>query len=338
MKIDPDNYDLRELRRIADERRTDRGGSDDTERRRDYDDGHRGHDDGHRGHDDGHRGHDDGHREYDDGHRSHDDDHRGRDGGHRSHDDGRRGRDDGRRSRDGSDRGDRNGRDNRGERRGRSRREDNLRRPREGYSDHAEAHDEVVRADQIANRFGLGGNGTGGSDGRGRGYDELGYERSREDRSYDGYDFEEVGEFRFDNPVHDRPRGRAGEALRNNQLEQLLIHETAAAGGSLEKPYLSSVPKEYAAERVVFDWLEFLVLKGGFKRTMDALRYYHSVDWITEDVETELHDYLIGFSGNVSDTTEFDVDDHHLSLLYVAQLASMADGVETKARSPSALR
>ncbi|WP_394327787.1 FlaD/FlaE family flagellar protein [Halogeometricum limi] len=189
-------------------------------------------------------------------------------------------------------------------------------------------------------RFGFGGgDGDGrrnGRDGPRGGYDELGYERS-----YDGrrFDFEEVGEFRFDNPVHDRPRGRAGEALRHNQLEQLLMHETAAAGGSLEKPYLSSVPKEYAAERVVFDWLEFLVLKGGFKRTMDALRYYLSVDWITEDVETELHDYLIGFSGNVSNTTEFDVDDHHLSLVHVARLASMAGRSDEESprqgRSPS---
>ena len=305
MKIDPDNYDLRELRRIADERRSDRDGTNDREPRRGYDE------------DRGRRG--------DEGRRS-------RDGSGR----------DGRDSRDRHDGRDGDGDYDRRDRRSRSRRDDGLRRPREGYSDHADAHDEVVRADRIANHFGLGERRRGGDgrrrdgrddgrDGRRGGFDELGYDRSRDDRAYD---FDEVGEFRFDKPVRDRPRGRAGEALRHNQLEQLLVHETAAAGGSLEKPYLSTIPKEYAAERVVFDWLEFLVLKGGFKRTMDALRYYLSVDWITEDVETELHDYLIGFSGNVSNTTEFDVDDHHLSLVYVAQLASMAGGEPTESPPP----
>ena len=56
---------------------------------------------------------------------------------------------------------------------------------------------------------------------------------------------------------------------------------------------------------------------------MDALRYYHTVEWITEAVEAELQDYLVGFSGEVSETIEYDVDDHHLSLVYIARLASM---------------
>ncbi|MDS0293102.1 FlaD/FlaE family flagellar protein [Halogeometricum luteum] len=303
MKIDPDNYDLRELRRIADERRSDRNGTDDGGRRRGRDGGRPPREDARRPRDrsTGGGADDDGF-DYRDGRDRYDED---------------RGYGD-------ADRYDRHdGYDDYGaDPRGHSRRDDGLRRPYEGYDDHARAHDQVRHADFLAGRYGLGG---GRRDGGDRGYDELGYERRSGGR---GYDFEEVGKFRFDQPVRDRPRGRAGEALRNNQLEQLLIHETAAAGGSLEKPYLSEVPKEYAAERVVFDWLEFLVLKGGFKRTMDALRYYYAVEWITEEVEVELHDYLIGFSGNVSDTSEFDVDDHHLSLLHVAQLASMAGGVD----------
>ncbi|MDS0298524.1 flagellar protein d/e [Halogeometricum sp. S1BR25-6] len=301
MKIDPDNYDLRELRRIADERRSDRNGTDDGERRRGRNGGRPSREEARRPRDRPNRDRDDDGFDHRDGRDRYDDD--------RGYDDA--GRYD-----------DHDGHDDYGaDRRGRPRRGDGLRRPYEGYGDHARAHDQVRHADLLADRYGLGGGRRSGGD---RGYDELGYERSAGGR----YDFEEVGKFRFDQPVRDRPRGRAGEALRDNQLEQLLIHETAAAGGSLEKPYLSDVPKEYAAERVVFDWLEFLVLKGGFKRTMDALRYYYAVEWITEEVETELHDYLIGFSGNVSDTSEFDVDDHHLSLLYVAQLASMAGGVD----------
>ncbi len=332
MTIDPDDYDLRELRRIADERRGAGRSADEGDRRRSDDDRRRAEDD----------------RAEEGGRRS------TRGGGEhrRSRADRRRGgdRDDDRQRREGR----RSGRSKSG--RGRSRAEDRRRngrgdddgrstdrrgeddgatirprndvsRPRHGESDHAEGHDEVRRADRIARDLGFGGEDrdrretesrhsdrrTGGR----RRHDEAGRGRAVRDRTDD------VGRFQFDTEVRERPRGRAGEALRQNQLEQLLVHETAAAGEGLSKPYLTSLPDEYAAERTVFDWLEFLVLKGGFKRTMDALRYYHTVDWLTEDVEAELQDYLVGFSGEVSNTAEFDVDDHHLSLVYIARLSSM---------------
>jgi archaellum component FlaD/FlaE len=129
----------------------------------------------------------------------------------------------------------------------------------------------------------------------------------------------------------ERPRGNprpaqgaASDALRTNQLEQLFLHQSAMASAEMTKPYLTTLPQKYAAERVVFDWLEFLVLKAGFKRTMDAIRYYRTIDWITEDVAASLQDYLIGFSDGGSDTQDLDVDDHQLSLVYVARLASLS--------------
>ncbi|WP_380675640.1 FlaD/FlaE family flagellar protein [Salinigranum sp. GCM10025319] len=140
--------------------------------------------------------------------------------------------------------------------------------------------------------------------------------------------------FEPDRSVADRPtpgrgnpeptRGRAADALRSNQLEQLFLHQSSMVTEEMTKPYLGEIPQKYAAERVIFDWLEFLVLKGGFKRTMNALRYYRTIDWITEDVEASLQDYLIGFSDGANDTTDLDVDDHQLSLVYVARLASMS--------------
>jgi archaellum component FlaD/FlaE len=350
MKIDPENYDLRELRRIADERR-----ADGRERAPEADDGSDG-----RAAERGPEGRDPD--EWADDGR----------GGRREAPPNRRGRSRARRPEP--------GRDASRETPRRDGRSGALSRPRSGRTDHADAHERVVRADRIAEEFGLrrpavessrvARNGRGDEpssadyaayDGRGRyegeydgveydtreyddervggDYDDLGYAAHDEGTADAGPDRsaarrsesprrgdypDDVGRFRFDHEVRDRPRGRARQGLASSQLEQLLIHETVAAGDSLRKPYLGAVPKEYAAERVVFDWLEFLVLKGGFKRTMDALRYYLTVDWITEDVEAELHDYLIGFSGNVADTEEFDVDDHHLSLLYVAQLNAMS--------------
>ncbi len=118
-------------------------------------------------------------------------------------------------------------------------------------------------------------------------------------------------------------RGVAADALRSNQLEQLFLHQSAMVTEEMTKPYLGSLPQKYAAERVIFDWLEFLVLKGGFKRTMDALRYYRTIEWITPDVEDALQDYLVGFTEDGQGSHDLDVDDHQLSLLYVARLASM---------------
>ncbi|KAB1188726.1 MULTISPECIES: FlaD/FlaE family flagellar protein [Haloferax] len=136
--------------------------------------------------------------------------------------------------------------------------------------------------------------------------------------------FEDRSPFRFNNPLFDRSHQPASEALRSSQLEHLLVHQSRGDDeDGVEKPYLRSLPDKYGAERVVFDWLEFLVLKGGFKRAMDALRYYQTVDWLTADVEQTLRDYLLGFSAAVEEPTDLDVDDHLLSLVYVARLSSM---------------
>ena len=276
MTIDPDDYDLRELRRIADERRDTRGSGDaaaaSSRRRADR-------------------------------HRKRE---RRSDGRHRNSPDRRR-----------------NGRGA-----DQTPADDVTVRPREsanrshdGDSEFAHSDDDVVRADQIARDLGF--EDTGDSrDSNGRA-DRRGRQPPRRgtvDRP--GFETDDVGRFQFDTDVRERPRSRPGKALRENQLEQLLVHETAASG-ELSKPYLTSLPDAYAAERLIFDWLEFLVLKGGYKRTMDALRYYHTVGWLTDDVEVELRDYLVGFSGEVSDTETYDVADHHLSLVYIARLASM---------------
>jgi archaellum component FlaD/FlaE len=311
MTIDPDDYDLRELRRIADERRDTRGSDDDAsaesrrradrhrERERRSDDRHRnGQDRGQNGQDHRQNGQNhrqngqEQHRNGQDHHRNGQDRHRnGHAADHAAADDVTV------RPRAGTD------------------------RSHDGDSEFAHSDDDVVRADQIARDLGFG-DITDGRDRNGRA-DHRSRHRSRRGRvDRPGFETDDVGRFQFDTNVRERPRSRPGKALRENQLEQLLVHETAASG-ELSKPYLTSHPNAYAAERLIFDWLEFLVLKGGYKRTMDALRYYHTVGWLTDDVEVELRDYLVGFSGEVSDTETYDVADHHLSLVYIARLASM---------------
>lgn len=115
----------------------------------------------------------------------------------------------------------------------------------------------------------------------------------------------------------------AGDVLRAGHYRELLLLQSGSAGPDLEKPYLASMPSTYEGEVAVFEWLEFLADKGGFKRTYDALRHYRSLGWITEPVETRLRDYLAGVPEPDSDETQpFDQSDHLLSLIYIGRLAS----------------
>ena len=291
MTLDPDDYDLRELRRIADERRNGRrsGGAD-----RSGDEGQRRTDSRRR------RRHADAARRNGGGpHRSGRSAERSEDGQHR------------RESPKEPDAGEVTVRPRTGS--NRSQRDDDA-----GVRDtnaRSQDGDTVVHADRAARDLGFG-NGHGRPEQqRGQRPRRGAVEHSHADQS------DNVGRFQFDTAVRERTGSRPGAALREGHLEHLLVQETAAS--DLSKPYLTGLPDAYAAERLLFDWLEFLVLKGGFKRAMDALRYYRTVGWVTAEVEADLRDYLVGFSGEVSDADAYDVDDHHLSLVYIARLATM---------------
>ncbi|MBV0924658.1 flagella E [Halomicroarcula limicola] len=113
----------------------------------------------------------------------------------------------------------------------------------------------------------------------------------------------------------------AGSSLRSGLYRELLPF---LAGDSQEKPYLGTLPETYAAEFVVFEWLEFLLMHSGYQGADEALAYYESIDWITEEVEADLSDYLLGIDESATnDGNDLSVDDHMLSLVYVAKLAAM---------------
>lgn len=114
----------------------------------------------------------------------------------------------------------------------------------------------------------------------------------------------------------------ADEVLQSNQYRELFLLERATGKDDLEKPYLATLPQSYAAELVIFEWLEFLVDRTGFRRTLDVLRYYRSIDWLTDDTETRLREYLQSFDDGGSDEG-LDRSDHLLSLVYIARLAAM---------------
>lgn len=117
---------------------------------------------------------------------------------------------------------------------------------------------------------------------------------------------------------------RASESLRSSHYRELLQLQSSASPEALAKPYLESVPETYAGEVTAFEWLEFLASKGGFKHTLDALHYYRDVGWLSESAEDRLRDYLDGVDTAESEhTNPFDVGDHLLSLVYIAQLARL---------------
>ncbi|MFC6975737.1 FlaD/FlaE family flagellar protein [Halomicroarcula sp. GCM10025709] len=112
-----------------------------------------------------------------------------------------------------------------------------------------------------------------------------------------------------------------GDSFRSGLYRELLPF---LGGDELEKPYLESLPETYAAEFVVFEWLEFLLLHAGYQGTDSALSYYESVDWITDDVASDLSDYLLGIEESAAtEDGDLDVDDHMLSLVYIAKLTAM---------------
>jgi flagellar protein FlaE len=123
------------------------------------------------------------------------------------------------------------------------------------------------------------------------------------------------------------PDVSAAEGLLKDQFESDIHRELLpleAGEDDLSKPFLKSLPESYAAEIVIFEWLEFLLEDFGYQGANESLQYYEEVGWITEDIQNSLNDYLVGIdepdAGHVQDG---DIDSHKLSLVYVARLVSM---------------
>ncbi|MFB6184112.1 MAG: FlaD/FlaE family flagellar protein [Haloarculaceae archaeon] len=117
-------------------------------------------------------------------------------------------------------------------------------------------------------------------------------------------------------------RSERDDAFRAHLYRELLPLESSL-GDDVSKPYLTSLPETQAAEYLLFEWLEFLQENAGFRGATEALDYYESVGWITEDVESDLSEYLLGLDERGDDRTDLEMDDHLLSLVYVAKLLSM---------------
>lgn len=114
----------------------------------------------------------------------------------------------------------------------------------------------------------------------------------------------------------------SNETFRSAMYRELLPLEAGA--DDTEKPYLRELPDNYANEFLVFEWLEFLLMHAGYRGAQNALDYYESIGWITEDVEADLSDYLLGIDDTGPESEDLTMNDHLVSLTYIAKIVSTA--------------
>lgn len=152
------------------------------------------------------------------------------------------------------------------------------------------------------------------------------------------YDLNELRGGMHPDPLHDITDGAKNEAgssssvgspreqLTSGQYRELFLLENTGMDRDLSKPYLEQIPESYGGEILVFEWLEFMLEKVGYKGTMEALRYYQSINWVSESVESVLQEYASGCSVSSETMNEtLSRDDHLLSLLYIARLGKASE-------------
>jgi archaeal flagellar protein FlaE len=119
-------------------------------------------------------------------------------------------------------------------------------------------------------------------------------------------------------------RGFHARGDRSADWPRRLLFVENAVDHDMAKPYLTALPQSYAAELLVFEWLTFLVEAGGTQGMEDAFRFYQSIDWLTEEAEDGLREYVHGLDDDdAEDAGSLSMDDHIESLIYITRLASM---------------
>ncbi|PSQ57325.1 fla cluster protein FlaD [Halobacteriales archaeon SW_8_68_21] len=121
-------------------------------------------------------------------------------------------------------------------------------------------------------------------------------------------------------------RNRAERAARSAAFTELLQRQRGMrlnGDGGANRPYLTAIPADPAAEREVGEWLGYLVDVGGHLRARDALAYYGELDWVGDDAVAALRRRLEGFDAPPRDRP-FTPADHRISLVSIVRIASCA--------------
>lgn len=119
---------------------------------------------------------------------------------------------------------------------------------------------------------------------------------------------------------HSAPESPARTEAAVSQADHELLSQLSRQG--VERPYLTRIPDEYTAQMEIFDWLEHLVSTAGHGSTLDALAYYESLGWLSEQSRQSLEEFVEGLAGtSPPDPGPLGVDDHRFSLLHIARLS-----------------
>lgn len=115
------------------------------------------------------------------------------------------------------------------------------------------------------------------------------------------------------------------DGIPEAQLKELILLQGGSDPADLERPYLETVPDQYAARLTLFEWLQFALERVGSRRTLDALEYYVDIGWLSESAAEELREHVRVFQDAAVEEGRrtFETTDHLVSLVYIARLASM---------------
>lgn len=93
------------------------------------------------------------------------------------------------------------------------------------------------------------------------------------------------------------------------------------SGPQLTKPYLERLPDAYSAQLEIFEWLDEMLATAGHEGTVSSLEYYESIGWLSGQSRDELEEIADGLSTPDVMDRRLDIDDHRVSLIYIARLS-----------------
>lgn len=122
-------------------------------------------------------------------------------------------------------------------------------------------------------------------------------------------------------------------AERDNPEATDLMHEVD--GGRSQAPALQSdgssdddllpltqLPNSLTAQQEILDWMEGLLSASGQQGTMEVLKYYESIGWLSAECRDQLETFVEGLrTAGCTDSRPLVIDDHRESLQYISTLA-----------------
>lgn len=117
-------------------------------------------------------------------------------------------------------------------------------------------------------------------------------------------------------------RNRSEARAYADQFSELLLGTRREAARPSGRPYLETLPSGIRAERLVSDWISFLVDVGGPGGARRALAYYERIRWISPGVRQALAARIPG-GRPPRHVRPFEPADHRISLCSLQRIAAV---------------